>query len=114
MKTVLAGVLAEFIAIGCGYAILSQWHRMPIYALFYLPVVDNLLQPMVGKVPTVNNSMAMTLLAVILVLVNSVKWIYAFRLMTGKWKLLGWIVTLFLVVAVFCSISEDHFVPFSK
>jgi hypothetical protein len=73
MKTVLIGVAAEAAAVAGSYIIFLRWHRMPLYALFYLPPVDYLIQPATAHLPTIGHLLFLAAVT-LLFLANSCKW----------------------------------------
>ena len=96
LDILLFGIGAELIAIGLAYGIYRIYDRIPLYALFYVPIYHCL-----GW----TNDSAHHLGLCIIAASNSLKWAGAILLFRkGRW-ILGAILTAFLLATVFVSIS---------
>jgi len=96
LEIILFGIGAELIAIGLAYGIYRIYDRVPLYALFYVPIYHRL-----GG----TNDFAQHLGLCIIAASNSLKWAGDILLFRKRRWILGAILTAFLLATVFVSIS---------
>jgi hypothetical protein len=114
VKALWAGLGAELCAAGSAYGIFLGWHRMPLYALFYVPIVDHFIQPALEAVPMLNNRGVFLVAFAILFLANAAKWAGCYWLMRHeRWIIAGCLCLIFVAMVIW-SIPEDSFIPLSR
>jgi hypothetical protein len=104
--TLLFGLVAECFAIGCAYGVYRFFERVPLYALFYVPLHDDLIQPLFVRLRWSSRIPDYVSFAM-LVVVNSLKWAGDILLLQRRRWISFAFVTALLLGAVFVSISLE-------
>ena len=104
LRAVLLGPVAEFVAIALAYGIYRVVERIPLYALFYVPIYDRIFLPVILRLGWTHHAVDYCgLLA--LAGINSLKRAGDILLFKNRRWILGGVLTAVLLATVIVSVS---------
>ncbi len=106
VQAILLGIVAELVASGLAYGIYRVCERIPLYALFYVPLHDRIFQPLMVRLGWTSRSVEHLGLCA-LVALNSLKWAGDILLFQNRRWILAGLLTTLLLAMIFVSISLE-------